>query len=1245
MNRTFFSISRGPALLTLNLLLLVAFTLAQSVGASADDNFTIKSSVIAGGGGSSTGGALAIDGTIGQAMVGISSAGNFSVAGGFWNTLTQIPAVSNSISGTISYCIDNSKKVPNATVQTTSGSPSASTTTNASGFYQLDNLGTGPYTVAPSKTGAVSGISAQDIGILRRLAAGIDTPTPCQSIAGDTDNNGSLGAQDIGFLRRFVAQLTTTGITGSWKFSPASKTYLSLVSNQTNQDYDALLIGDVDGNWTPAAPDPASFQKSQAPSATNLALSLPSVVAPPGSTDVSIPVMVNGTLTNGDFVLGYTIEISFDPSVLVPHSPSFNTTGTVSSTGVVTENTGVSGRLRLVVDFQNPLIFTGQQTLIILRFDVVGTQGQMSGLNWFFTEFGSGPPAVTTTTTNGNFTVTSPTAVKVDAFKATGFDKGVYLQWQTGFESTNLGFNIYRQQAGKLSLVTPEILAGSALLTGDTPLLAGRKYSWWDNSPDSKQDALYYLEDIDLNGTRSLHGPIVATRASGNPPAGSRAELLSRMGRGKATISDYVASSSPGSAQLATVSSKKGLQNSRRETVPVDLATSSAIKMWIGNSGLYRLTQPQLLSAGLDSGIDPRLLQMYVDGQEVPILVTGQDDGRFDAADTVEFYASAIDSPFTSKRVYWLVAGTVAGRRITKVTSPGKGQSNASFTSTLERRDKTIYFSSLRNGDEENFFGPVIASQEVDQSIDVKDMAAGGGTGAVLEVGLQGVSAVNHRVKVRLNGTELGEVNYSGQGAGVGRFTLSSGQLVEGRNDIKMEGVGTGGDVSLAEYVRVSYERRYKAEGDELRFRAEGGQEVKIGGFTSERIRVFDVTEEGNVVEIGGAIEESGNGYEIGIKVGGAGEREMMAIEEGEVREVGEMRKNEASKLRATSQGADLLIITTGEMGGSLEGLKALRQSQGMAVAIVKVEDIYDEFSQGEKTPYAIREFLIYAKRNWKRKPGYVLMGGDASYDPKNYLGAGEWDLVPTKLVDTAYLETASDEWMVDEDGDGIGEMAIGRLPIRSEEEGMRMVGKIMSYERGVSRRSVLLVSDANDGYNFEQANEELKGMIPKGTRIEEVKRGQMSEEEARARVIGGINEGQAIVSYAGHGSVDIWRGEILRSEDGEIMRNGNQLSVFLMMTCLNGYFEDPMLESLGEAMMKAERGGAVAVWGSSGMCEAGEQAAVSKEMMRELNSVEGLTKKKVTIGEAARRAKGRIGDVDVRRTYVLLGDPTMRLR
>jgi hypothetical protein len=101
---------------------------------------------------------------------------------------------------------------------------------------------------------------------------------------------------------------------------------------------------------------------------------------------------------------------------------------------------------------------------------------------------------------------------------------------------------------------------------------------------------------------------------------------------------------------------------------------------------------------------------------------------------------------------------------------------------------------------------------------------------------------------------------------------------------------------------------------------------------------------------------------------------------------------------------------------------------------------------------------------------------------------------------------------------------------------------------------------------------------------------------------------------------------------------------VYILMTCLNGYFHDPALESLGQALMSAEGGGAVAVWAPSGMTEAGGQAIMNQELYRLLFTESEPNGAPLTLGEATMRAKGAISVNDIRRTWILLGDPTMKL-
>jgi hypothetical protein len=136
------------------------------------------------------------------------------------------------------------------------------------------------------------------------------------------------------------------------------------------------------------------------------------------------------------------------------------------------------------------------------------------------------------------------------------------------------------------------------------------------------------------------------------------------------------------------------------------------------------------------------------------------------------------------------------------------------------------------------------------------------------------------------------------------------------------------------------------------------------------------------------------------------------------------------------------------------------------------------------------------------------------------------------------------------------------------------------------------------------------------------------------------INQGPLLVNFIGHGSVEIWRGSILTSDDAEDLTNGNQLPFFVNMTCLNGNFHDLYTESLAEALLKAPQGGAVAVWSSSGLTYPQGQAPMNQELIRLLFNGESLR-----LGEATMRAKAATPDQDVRKTWILFGDPSMKLR
>src|SRR4029079_12597959 len=168
--------------------------------------------------------------------------------------------------------------------------------------------------------------------------------------------------------------------------------------------------------------------------------------------------------------------------------------------------------------------------------------------------------------------------------------------------------------------------------------------------------------------------------------------------------------------------------------------------------------------------------------------------------------------------------------------------------------------------------------------------------------------------------------------------------------------------------------------------------------------------------------------------------------------------------------------------------------------------DIYDEFSFGHKTPQSVKDFLLFAKTNWSPAPRFVLLAGDATYDPKNLTGLGDFDLVPTKLVQTVGLETASDDWFVDFDNDGLAEMAVGRLPVRTPQDAAVVVGKIVNYDRTPAANLALLVNDLNTTYNFENTGRVARTLIPASMPVVLVNRVVMDDTTAKAAIIDALN-------------------------------------------------------------------------------------------------------------------------------------------
>ena len=164
-------------------------------------------------------------------------------------TPTPIPVV--SISGTVLYCSNPIPgPVPDVTL-TLAGTTSGSTLSDSSGNYTFSSLPSdGNYTVTPTKAARVPGsdnIDTVDVIATQRHFLNLGTPLAgCRLIAADVNGDSSVDTVDVIAIQRFFLGLST-GIAnvGRYQFNPTNRSYTQLTSDQTAQDYDTIVYGDV----------------------------------------------------------------------------------------------------------------------------------------------------------------------------------------------------------------------------------------------------------------------------------------------------------------------------------------------------------------------------------------------------------------------------------------------------------------------------------------------------------------------------------------------------------------------------------------------------------------------------------------------------------------------------------------------------------------------------------------------------------------------------------------------------------------------------------------------------------------------------------------------------------------------------------------------------------------------------------------------------------------------------------------
>lgn len=1147
--------------------------------------------------------------------IGFGSSATYSIGNRVWfdtDNDGQIDAAEAGISGvSVSLFLDaNADGTPD-----TPSTPVGTMTTDVNGYYRFDSLGANSYVV---RLNSANFANAGVLGNYANTTGSNNTDLDSTSVAGQNGENGinptgaANSVQTNGILSGSIALGAPGEPVNEADVQASGQGSTDAAANMTvDFGFYRSCLGDIvwNDNGAGANNNNGVLNAGEAPipsvrvklyDSANTEIS----VGPDGKLGTSDDA-TNGMLTNTSGIYSFcgVAPGQYRVVVTTPGGTSSTPTSTTPDDNINSDDNGFPGSAP----------FAGKTVSGL----VTVTPGSTGALNNKTVTNSSG----TTVDPTVDFGFVLPvTAIQLDNFTVSTDGDSVSLKWSTGGESGNLGFNLYRETNGKRELVNAAPIAGSALRTSANLLVSSENYGWVDK--DAKFNSVYYLEDIDIEGTRTLYGPVTPLFKIS----------LNKFEQNALLLSDLTNSSQNSLTQKEFVSEKAETEtNALNPSRQFEIAARGGVKISVNHDGWYKVSAADLQTNGFDVNSNRAFWQLFVGGEEVAIKVAT--DGA------VEFFGRGVDTLATDRQVYYLVNGQTNGARLTEVKSGRAGENPlSSYPTTVARKDRSIYVSSILNGEAENWFGALVTfnSQTV-QNLTLSNIDST--AQAHLRVKLQGLTNAAHYVNLRFNDTDLGQVNLNLQENREFEFDVPASSLVEGANSVKLQSVGSSSDVSLIDTVSLSYSRLYKAVNNQIRFSVPAGQTVKVGGFTTGKIAINEIQNGEVGVRTAAFVTESNNEFSFELNAAGRN-REFLAVALLQSEQAVAVEPNMPSALNNSANKADLLIVAPAMFQTQAAQLAEMRQAQGLRSQVVLAEDVADEFGFGVLTADALKQFLQNATTNWRGKPHYVVLFGDSSYDSRNYLGQANRNLIPTKLFDSVYMETSSDSWLVDFNNNGIEDVSIGRLSATNSAEADILISKLVQYDRQPNRAEKMSILTADHG--FESYSQTLQNNLPNDVTAIRIDRSAMTDAEMHRQLMSNLNNNPLVTVYTGHGSTGVWSNSAVFTATDAANLTNSQFGFYLLTTCLNGYTHGTNYDSLAEAVLKNANGGAIAVWASSGTNFPDTQSAASQAAMRLLfNAPNG----QLRIGDIVREAKLATADQDVRRNYLLLGDPTLVIK
>ena len=317
--------------------------------------------------------------------------------------------------------------------------------------------------------------------------------------------------------------------------------------------------------------------------------------------------------------------------------------------------------------------------------------------------------------------------------------------------------------------------------------------------------------------------------------------------------------------------------------------------------------------------------------------------------------------------------------------------------------------------------------------------------------------------------------------------------------------------------------------------------------------------------------------------------------------------------------GADVIIVTTPALRASLAPLVRMHERGGDGVAVVDVQDIYNEFSFGVRDAESIRAYIRTAVKNWHPAPRLVLLVGTSTVRLRLDTQFEDTLLPPYLLTaDPKYGEIACDTCYgrvstTDVRDQAIPDLVVGRFPVRTPEEADILVAKtvqsLTSPVEGSWRARTLIVSDNDreaDGTpdlagSFSTLATHVASLLPPSYKTNQFIYAPDQAASAapyyneptslRSALFQQFDAGAALLTYVGHASLWQWSYTgpnavtpyLVNLYDADSRTNAGRLPILVSLTCLSGNWANPTLQTVDERLVLRQGGGVVATLSPTG--------------------------------------------------------------